>query len=218
MFNDAAPLIQEAQSLAVITAPARQRAADLWDAIRAFRKQAEAQKETVCRPLKTAWDEAKVPFDTFVKECQGHEATLQKAMSAWDQKQEALARAEQAKIQAAIDAKNAKIIEKAEAKGIEPILKVAPVVVAPPKSIETQAGTMQSRSTKKVYRVKNGIVDVTDPGSYDAACPNVGQLLKDYPALFVLDKVKFNQLAKTGMLDNHPNVEVTEEFVYSQRG
>lgn len=213
MFDDATPMIQEAQSLAVITAPARQRAADLWDAIRAFRKQAEAKKETVCRPLKTAWDEAKVPYDAFVKECQGHELTLQKAMSEWDRKQEAIARAEQARLQAIADKANEKIVAKAEAKGIEPILKVAPVVVAPPKSIVTQAGTTQSRSVKKVYNIKGGIGQVHCAGDL-----LVAQLAKDYPSLFVLDNVKFNALAKTGMLDNHPNVEVTEEYGYSQRG
>jgi hypothetical protein len=216
LIQEAADVMQEATGLVVQTISARQRAADLWDAIRAFRKQAETQKETVCRPLKTAWDDAKVPYDAFVKECQGYEATLQKAMSEWDRKQEALARAEQAKIQAAIDAKNAKIIEKAEAKGIEPILKVAPVVVAPPKSIETQAGTTQSRSTKKVYTIKVSVNSVPAP-EWNAAHVEVAQLLKEYPQLFVLDKVKFNQLAKTGMLDNHPNVTIEETFVYSQR-
>ena len=193
-------VIEEATSLTVQTISARQRAADLWDAIRAFRKQAEAQKEEVCRPLKTAWDQAKVPFDAFVKECQGHEATLQGKMSAWDREQDRLAKVEQAKIQAEIDKKNAKIIEKAEAKGIEPVLKVAPVIQAPPKSIETQAGTTQSRSTRKVYKPK----DLTS-------------LMRDFPQLFDLNMPKFNALAKTGLLDNRADVEITEEYVYSQR-
>ena len=196
-------------------APARQRAADLWDAIRAFRKQAEAQKEEVCRPLKTAWDSAKVPFDNFVKECQGHEAVLQKAMGTWDREQEARARAEQDRLQAIADKANAKIEAKAEAKGIEPVYKVAPIVVPPPRRIETQAGTTQTRSTKKVYRIKD--IAGIRPTGYDAAMPIMAQLLKDYPALFVLDQVRFNALAKTGMLDNHSCVEVTEDYVYSQR-
>ncbi len=208
---DARDTIEAAKALTVSTVSARQKAADLWDAIRAFRKQAEAQKETVCRPLKTAWDNAKVPFDAFVKECQGYETLLQQKMSAWDREQERLAREEQAKIQAKIDAQNAKRIEKAEAKGIEPVLKVAPVVQAPPKSIETQAGTTQSRSVKKVYKVK------TIAAKVDASVPDVAQLLKDFPKLFVLDQVAFNALAKTGMLDDHPCVEITEDYVYSQR-
>ena len=213
MFEQAVSVIEEAKSLAVLNVGLRQRAADLWDAIRAFRKQAEAQKETVCRPLKTAWDEAKVPYDAFVKECQGHELTLQKAMGEWDKKQAAIARAEQDRLQAIADKANAKIIAKAEAKGIEPILKVAPVVVEPPKSIETQAGTKQTKKLKKVYAVRGDIANIVQ---FDASSHAVAQLLKDYPALFVLDRVKFNALAKTGMLDNHPNVEVTEEYVYSQ--
>ena len=215
--DDAAPVITEAKGLTVQTISARQRAADLWDAIRAFRKQAETQKETVCRPLKTAWDDAKVPYDQFIKECQGHESTLQQKMSAWDREQERLAREEQAKIQAKIDAQNAKRIEKAEAKGqdvSEVVLKVAPVVQAPPKSIETQAGTTQTRQTKKVYKIKN---ETMDAESIHAGLISVQQLLKDYPQLFALDKVKFNKLAATGMLDAHPNVEVTTEYVYSQR-
>ena len=211
MFETATPMIQEATALAVQTQPARQRAADLWDAIRAFRKQAESQKEEVCRPLKTAWDDAKGPFDSFIKECQGHESTLQQKMGEWDREQERLAREEQAKIQAKIDAANAKLIEKAEKKGMVPVLKVAPVVQAPPKSIETQAGTTQTRHVKKVYTVK------TVSAKPDASLPELAQLLKDFPKLFVLDQVAFNALAKTGMLDGHACVEMSEDYVYSQR-
>jgi len=214
LLSDAKTSIEEAKALTVQNTSGRQRAADLWDAIRAFRKQAEAQKEEVCRPLKTAWDSAKVPFDSFVKECQGHESTLQRKMAEWDREQDRIAREEQRKIQEKIDAQNAKRIEKAEAKGIEPVLKVAPVVQAPPKSIETQAGTTQSRSTKKVYGIKG--VNQLAP-ELRADDPLVAQLLKDYPALFILDRVKFNALAKTGMLDSHPCVEMTEAYVYSQR-
>ena len=213
MFNDATPLIAEAASLTISTVPGRQRAADLWDAIRAFRKQAEARKETVCRQLKTAWDEAKVPFDTFVKECQGHEATLQRLMSTWDCEQEALARAEQAKIQAAIDAKNAKIIDKAEAKGVEPILKVAPVVVAPPKNITTQAGTVQGRSAKTIY----GIAGVPTDATMNAADPLAAELLAAFPALFQFDWVAFRKLAGLGMMKHCKTVTESIEYNYSQR-
>lgn len=216
LLPDAKTVIADAKVLTVQTVPNRQRAADLWDAIRAFRKQAEAQKETVCRPLKTAWDDAKVPFDAFIKECQGHESALQGKMSAWDREQDRLAREEQAKIQAKIDAQNAKRIEKAEAKGEEPVLKVAPVVQAPPKSIETQAGTTQARSKKKVYRVKTlGVENLLT--QFTAENISTAQLAKDFPSLFVLDMPRFNALAKLGMLDGHPCVECTEEYVYSQR-
>lgn len=207
----AQPLILEGKALAVSTVSARQRAADLWDAIRAFRKQAEGQKENVCRPLKTAWDDAKVPYDAFIRECQGHESILQSKMAVWDREQGRLARAEQERLQAIADKKNEKIIAKAEEKGIEPVLKVAPVVQAPAKSIVTQAGTTQGRSVKKVYKVK------TLAAKIDASLPEVEKLLKDFPKLFVLDTVAFNALAKTGMLDTHPCVEMTDEYVYSQR-
>jgi len=213
---DAKQTIEDANGLTVNTTSARQRAADLWDAIRAFRKQAEAQKETVCRPLKTAWDSAKVPFDAFVKECQGYESLLQGKMSAWDREQERLARVEQQKIQDKIDAQNAKIEAKAEAKGVAPVLRVAPVVQAPPKSLETQAGTTQGRSIKKVYHIK-GEKD-GEALCWDASMvSNVKDLLKDYPSVFVLDRVRFNALAKSGVLDGHSNVSVEEAFVYSQR-
>lgn len=197
---DKQAIMTEAKALTVQTISARQRAADLWDAIRAFRKQEEANKEAVCRPLKNAWDDAKMPFDAFIKDCQGYEARLQGLMSAWDREQERIAREEQRKIQEKIDAQNAKLIQKAEAKGIEPVLKVAPVVQAPPKSIETQAGTTQSRSTKKVYTPKN-----------------LTTLMRDFPQVFELSTPKFNALAKTGMLDGRDDVEITEEYVYSQR-
>ena len=197
-------LVRRAESLVVNTPPTRQDAASLWDLIRTARKQEEANKETVCRPLKTVWDEAKVPFDEFIKKCEAAEKKMQAAMSAWDREQDRLAREEQAKIQAKIDAENAKKIAKAEAKGkdlSEVVLKVAPVVQAPPKSIETQAGTTQTRTVKKVY-------EPTDLAS----------LMKAFPNLFDLNMPRFNAMAKTGMLDGRADVTVREEYIYTQRG
>lgn len=211
MIENSKAVIADAQALTVRTVSNRQRAADLWDAIRAFRKLAETQKETVCRPLKTAWDDAKVPYDAFIKECQGHESTLQGKMSTWDREQDRLARLEQERLQAITDKANAKLLEKAEAKGMEAVLKVAPIVQAPPKSLDTQAGTIQSRQVKKVYRIKEYAGTQAD-----ASLPCVAQLVKDFPGLFVLDQVKFNALAKTGLLDSHPCIEITEHYVYSQ--
>jgi hypothetical protein len=216
--EQAVEIIEESKALTVSTVSARQRAADLWDALRAFRKQAEAQKEEVIRPLKTAWEQAKKPFDEFVKECQGHEAALQKKMGEWDRGQERIAREEQAKIQAKIDEQNRKKLEKAEAKGkdlAEVVLKVAPVVQAPQRSIETQAGTTQQRIPKKVYHIK-GEKD-GEILEWDASMKPVADLLANFPQLFVLDRVKFNALAKTGMLDAHSNVSIEETFFYAQR-
>jgi hypothetical protein len=208
--------IMEAKALVIKTPATRQQAADLWDALRAFRKQAEAQKEEVCRPLKTAWDEAKKPFDAFVKECQGHESVLQAKMSAWDREQDRLAREEQAKLQAKIDAENAKRLAKAEAKGrdvADVVLKVAPVVQAPPKAIETQAGTTQQRVERTVYGLK-GIAKDSEVRVND---PRVTELAVMCPGLFVLDWPAFRKLAATGILDNVPCVEQTTDYVYAQR-
>ena len=192
--------IAQAKSLTVKSVSDRQLAANLWDAIRAFRKKEEEEKETHCRPLKTAWDNAKAGHDAFIKECQGYETRLQGMMSAWDREQDRLARLEQERLQAITDKKNEKIIAKAEEKGVEPVLKQAPVVQAPAKSIETQAGTTQTRSTKKVYTPTN-----------------LSTLMRDFPQLFDLNIPKFNALAKTGMLDTRDDVKVSEEYVYSQR-
>lgn len=200
IVSGAVSIIEEAKALTVKTVSARQRAADIWDAIRAFRKQAEAQKEEVCRPLKTAFDEAKKPFDDFVKECQGHESALQKKMGEWDREQERIAREEQAKLQAKIDAQNAKIVAKAEAKGVEPELKIAPVVQVPPKSIATQAGTKQTRTVKKVYEPKD-----------------LKSLIRDFPHLFDISMPRFNAMAKAGAFEGRADVSVREEYVYSQR-
>lgn len=199
-IDQAKATFSQATALVVKSTTARQLATDLFDAIRAFRKQSEAQKEEVIRPLKTAWDNAKVPFDSFIKECQGHESALQRKMGEWDREQERLAREEQAKIQKRIDEQNAKLIDKAEAKGIEPVLRVAPVVQTPPKSVETQAGTKVTRTVKKVYTPTN-----------------LATLMRDFPQLFDLSLPKFNALAKTGMLDGREDVKVTEDYVYSQR-
>lgn len=213
VLEDRTTTIERAKSLTVKTASDRQLAADLWDAIRAFRKQEEANKEMACRPLKTAWDSAKVPYDRFVKECQGHETRLAGLMSAWDKEQKRIADAEQARLQAIVDRANAKIEAKAEAKGIEPVLKVAPVVQAPPKSIETQAGTVSTRSEKKVY----GILNAADKEDLKANDPRIASLLTSFPSLFVFDWVAFRMVASTGMLDSNGQVVSRIDYIYTQR-
>jgi len=204
MERQALETLEVCKSVVVTTQAGRQRAADLWGALRGFRKQAEALKEETCRPLKTAWEEAKKPFDEFVSECKTYETLLQTKMGDWDREQDRLAKIEQAKIQAKVDAENAKNLAKAEEKGkdlAEVVLKVAPVVQAPPKSIETQAGTTQTRQVKKVYTPTNHAT-----------------LMRDFPQLFELNIPKFNALAKTGMLDGRDDVKVSEEYIYAQRG
>jgi hypothetical protein len=124
-------------------------------------------------------------------------------MASFDREQDRLAREEQAKIQAKIDAQNAKRIEKAEAKGqdvSELVLKCAPVVQAPARTIETQAGTTQTRTVKKVYEPKD-----------------LASLMRAFPQLFDLNVPRFNALSRTGMLDGRADVLVREEYVYQQR-
>lgn len=193
-------LIVKAGAVKVISAPTREDAATLWSLIRTARKEAEIEQDQVCGPLKAAYEEARKPYLDLRKECEAWEARLQSAMGAYDREQERIAREEQAKIQAKIDKQNAKAVEKAEAKGVEPVLKVAPVVQAPPKSLDTQAGTKQTRTVKNVYIPKNSAT-----------------LMRDFPQLFVLDMAKFNAAARAGLLDGRPDVEVKEEYIYSQR-
>ena len=198
-----APL-KQAQALVVNTKSARQMATDLWDAIRAFRKQAEEQKEKTIRPLKDAFDNAKKPYDSFIKECQHHESILQQKMTEYDLEQDRIIVAEQKKLQDKIDKQNAKIVAKAEAKGIVPVLKDTPVITSSKTSMETQAGTVQTRQVKLVYSVK-------------PSAKAFYILFNDYPELFSLNTAAFNKLAKTGVLDNHPSVKVEKTFVYVQR-
>lgn len=218
MIEGAREVLEQSKSLVVKSPITRKQAADIWDAVVAFRKQSEAQKEEVCRPLKTAWDNAKKPFDTFKKECEEAEARMTRAMAEWDAEQDRLAREEQRKIQAKIDAENAKKLTKAEAKGqdvSEVTLKVAPVVQAPPKAIETQAGTTQQRIEKTVFGIKGIVTDSTVKA--DDPTPTVVALLAKFPALFELNWVAFRKLASTGMLDNVPGVEKKIEYIYQQR-
>jgi hypothetical protein len=203
MNQESLAVIEQTDALVVKTPTDRQKAADLWDAVRAFRKKEEANKETTCRPLKTDWENAKKPYDEFIKKCESAEKKMQDAMSQWDCEQDRIAREAQDKIQAKIDAENAKKIAKAEEKGkdlSEVVLKAAPIVQAPPKSIATQSGTTQTRSVKKVYKPKD-----------------LKSLMAAFPDLFELSIPKFNALAKTGMLDGRADVEITEEYIYAQR-
>lgn len=213
---EAQRMMEQAKTLTVSTVSARQLATELLDALKAFRKQNEALKEETCRPLKTAWDVAKSPFDSFEKECKTHQEALQRKMGAYDAEQDRIARAKQAKIQAKIDADNAKKIAKAQEKGkdiSEVVLKVAPVVQVAPKTVTTSAGTTQSRVAKTVYGIK-GAVDNEDLTARD---PRIKALLVDYPDLFVFSWPAFREVASTGMLDQYTSVESRTEYVYLQR-
>jgi Sec-independent protein translocase protein TatA len=192
------------KSLVVSTKKDRQIATDLWDAIRAFRKQAETQKEEVTRPLKDAFDNAKKPFDIFIKECKHHEDVLQHKMNEYDQEQERLVQLEAKKLQAKIDKQNEKIAAKAEAKGVVPVFKETPMFQEPVRSMDTQAGTTQTRQIRITYSVKPGV---------DAHVA----LMRDYPSMFEINKVKFNAHAKAGMFIGNPWVIAKQEFVYVQR-
>lgn len=214
---DTQSLIVRASSVRVVSPPTREDAATLWSLIRTARKEAEAEQEKVCGPLKTAYEEARKPYLELRKECEAWEDRLKKAMGAYDAEQERIARAEQAKIQAKIDADNAKKIAKAQEKGkdvAEVVLKVAPVVQAPPKTVTTQAGTQQTRIAKTVYGIK-GAVDNEDLTARD---PRIKALLADYPDLFVFNWTAFRKVASTGMLDQYASVESRVEYSYAQRG
>lgn len=205
--------VAQAEACQIRSAAERQLAADLWDALRAFRKQAEARKEQVCRPLKAAWEAAKRPFDDFIKECSHYEARIQQRMSAWDAEQARRAAEEQAKLQAKIDAENARRLAKAVETGREPVLKPVPVVPPPARTLTTQAGTQQVRAERIVYRLK-GI----EPGErLTADDPRVQELVKLAPSLFVLDWQAFKRAAESGMLDRCALVERTTEYIYQQR-
>lgn len=215
LVEDTRSLIARATTMTVTTPPTRQDAATLWSLIRSARKNAETEQDLICSPLKTAYEDARKPYLELRKECENWETRLQVAMGQYDREQDRLAQVEQARLQAIVDKANAKIEAKAEAKGVEAVLKVAAVVQAPARNIATQAGTVQNRSTRKVYHIKSE--QNTEIFDWDASMVPVAQLLKDFPHLFELNRVKFNTLAKTGLIDGHPNVTIAEEYVYSQR-
>lgn len=209
-------LIVKATAIKVENPPTRQDAATLWSLIRTARKAVETEQEEVCGPLKKDYEDKRAPYLELRKECESWEKRLQAAMSAWDREQDRLAREEQAKIQAKIDAENAKKLAKAEEKGkdlSEVVLKVAAVVQAPPKSIETQAGTVSTRVEKTVY----GIVNATDNEDLKANDPRISSLLDSFPALFAFDWVTFRKLASTGMLNGNKQVVSRTEYIYTQR-
>ena len=210
-------MMEQAKTLTVSTVSSRQLATDLFDAIRAFRKQEEELKEEVCRPLKDAWESKKVPFDEFIKACKTHESALQQKMSAYDTEQDRLARIEQAKIQAKIDADNKRKLEQAQAKGkdvSEVVLKVAPVVQSQPKTVTTQAGTQLTRVAKTVYGIR-GAVENEDLTAKD---PRVKALLEDFPNLFCFNWTAFRKVASTGMLNQYTQVEQRTEYDYRKVG
>jgi hypothetical protein len=82
--HTALTLMNEAYGIAVHSATARGRAADLLHAIRAIRERSEARREETLRLLTLAHDEAIKPFDAFERACKGHETALQSKMLAWD--------------------------------------------------------------------------------------------------------------------------------------
>lgn len=210
--SDCRAIMTEAGQLVVRTASDRQTAANLWDALRAFRKQAADQKEERCRPFKTAWEQAKNPFDLFARECEVHETKLRVKMNDWDRAQIFLAEKEQARLQAKTDAANAKIQAKADEQGIEvSLLKVAPVVAMPPKSITTQAGTTQTRRTHKVWTIGGLGPDAV------MKIPASDPRLIDVPRECLrVEPTAINCLVRVGMAPSC--VVVVEEYSYTQRG
>lgn len=209
--------LAKANALVVRTPSDRQLAADLWSAISGFENDAEKRKEEACRPLKTAWDNARKPFNEFIKECMSAKAKLKTVMSDWDKEQARLSQIEQAKIQAKIDAQNMKLLEKAKAKGVDPhdvVLKAAPVVAEPPKNLTTQDGAVQSSAKRITY----GIEGALDNDELTAIDLRVSPLLEKFPTLFKFDWVLFRKIASTGILDNVPGVERREEFSYRRMG
>lgn len=203
--------MEGARDLQVSTPLGRQVAADLWDAIRAFRKQAEAQKEEICRPLKAAYQAAKKPFDEFVAECAGHEATLAARMAEWDREQARLAAERQAAIQARIDAQNARAITKAEARGLEPVLKIAPVVPTPPRVLTTQAGTQQSRQTVRRWTIAG--LTPEQLAKISAADTRLAALPREW---LLVNVAMVSVMVRAGLQPEC--VEVREDTVYVQRG
>lgn len=212
IIEEAKKSFSQATALIVSSLISRKIATDLFDAIRAFRKQSEAKKEEVIRPLKSAWEDAKKPFDEFKRECEVHETALQQKMSEWDRGQDRLAKIEQDKLNAKTAKQNERIMARAEVSGLEPVLKVAPIIQSPLRTVLTQAGTKQTRTEKTVY----GIKDCLDIG-VNASNPKVAELLAKYPALFELNWVAFRKLASTGMLDGITCVEKRTDYVYYQR-
>jgi len=217
IINDpfAVRVVESAGELIIRNTTGRKEAGDIWDAIRGFRKQAEEQKEEVCRPFKSAWEETKKPFDDFMKECKEKEALLQRLMSDWDREQLRMQREEQALLQELADKENQRRRLDAE---MMPEVPPAPLVVVPivpvkPKTVETIAGTKQTSTVKKIYAVK----DAQGAERIHAGLKFCAGLLKDFPNLFVLDQVAFNQLAKTGLLDGRDDVTITETIIYTQR-
>jgi len=215
-IDETRALIVRATGVKVNTLPTRQDAATLWSLIRSARKSVEAEQEKVCGPLKTAYEDARQPYLELRKECEAWEKRLQTAMAEWDREQDRLARIEQAKIQAKIDAENARKIAKAEEKGkdvSEVVLKVAPVVQAPAKSIETQAGTISTRTEKTVYGISNAL----DNEALKANDPRLSSLLASFPTLFVFDWVAFRKVASTGVFSGNKQVTSRTEYIYTQR-
>lgn len=213
LITDTQALIARATSITVSNPPTRQDAATLWSLIRTARKTTEVQQSMVCDPLKAAYEAARQPYLELRKECEAWESRLQAAMAAFDMEQDRLARVEQARLQAIVDRANAKIEAKAEAKGEEAVLRVAPVVPMPPKSMATQAGTTQGRTTKTVY----GIVGAAQNEDMNMTDPRVLALVAAWPSLFELNWVLFRKIASTGMLDQVVSVMKRAESVYTQR-
>lgn len=208
--DQAVVAFQKVNSLTVKTAPDRQAAADLWDAIRAFRKQEEERKKQDCDPLKAAWEAKKAPFDAFINECKTYEARLQIVMAQWDREQVRLALEQQESINKQVEAQNAKIQAKADAQGVQALLKVPREVDAPQRVIPTQAGMKQVRQTVKRWKIKDLLPEQIE--DLHADHPLLTEMPRD---LLKVDVVLMNQLVKLGR--QPACVEVYDDYQYSQR-
>lgn len=159
--------------------------------VRKATKQLDKDVRALKAPLKTAIDDidaAVKPWKALLAE---RDAALEQALLLYGRKVREAAEAAQRKLMEQYEKKVAKVEAKAEATGKPmPIVPPPPIIAAPPKSVQLDAGTQTTVVIRK-WRIP-GIADPSLITRADIACAAI----PDH--LFILDTAKITKIIKAG--------------------
>ena len=207
-------LVELAQRIQRITTPEqRAEVGRLHAKISQERRDNAELMEAVSKPLYKKYQDARAPFKLAVDTCQLWETHCENSMKAWDREQVRIARQKQDEENRRTNNANNKAIEKAEEKGVAPIIKAPKIIeTAAPKTVVTEDGSSSSRRTVKTWTVQ-GVGPDEDLTRIPASDPRLASIDR---ANLVLNMTRINQLVRAGEVPT--GITVYDDYDYTGRG
>lgn len=211
-------LVELAQRIQRITTPEqRAEVGKLHAKISQERRDNAELMEAVGKPLYKKYQDARAPFKLAVDTCLLWEQHCERAMSAYDREQIRLDRLRQEEENRRTNAANEKAIEKAEEKGVAPIIKAPKIIeTAAPKTVVTEDGASSSRRKVKLWRFA-GVGQDEDPAKLLGNDPRLAKLNREFllPNISRINKAVAMGGNEAALLEQ--GIEVYEDFDYTGR-